>query len=80
MVVRFGRSVPFAEGLGFLPIFSVDTEQEAIDLLTEVCPRNVEGEFVARELVEEEQTLENLYAFGDRLRDRYARMKERRRK
>lgn len=74
--MRFGRSVP---GDGFLPVFSVDTEEEAVALLTAACPRDRgTGEFIARELVEE-QTLENLYAFGDRLREIYGKMKRRRR-
>lgn len=55
---------------GYLPIFSVDTEEEARQLLIATCKRNLEGEFVAPELTQE-QTLENLYAFGDRLREIY---------
>lgn len=35
-------------------------------LLTVACPRNYDGEFVATELAEE-QTLERLYSFGERL-------------
>lgn len=60
--MRYGRSVE----KGFLPIYSVETEEEAEMLLRTACDTNVAGEFVARELVEE-QTLDNLYAFGDRL-------------
>jgi hypothetical protein len=62
--VRYGRSVPISEG--FLPVFSVDTEEEAQRLLTLTCPVNMAGEFVAPELARE-QTLENLEAFSDRL-------------
>jgi hypothetical protein len=51
---------------GFLPVFSVDTEEEARELLVFACGTNIEGEFVARELVQE-QTLEALTAFSDRL-------------
>jgi hypothetical protein len=58
---------------GFLLVFSVDTEEEAVRLLTVTCPKNYAGEFVARELAQE-QTLENLNAFGDRLEAAYARM------
>jgi hypothetical protein len=47
-------------------VYSVDTEEEAQSLLIAACPRNRHGEYVAPELVEE-QTLENLEAFGDRL-------------
>lgn len=60
--MRFGRSTP----RGFLPVYSVDTEEEAQKLLVLTCGRNAEGDFVARELVEE-QTMENLLAFGERL-------------
>ncbi len=48
-------------------IYSVDTEEEANALLVMACGTNLDGEFVARELASE-QTLENLFAFGDRLR------------
>ena len=51
---------------GFLPVYSVDTEEEAHRLLVAACGTNLDNEFVARELVHE-QTLENLYAFSDRL-------------
>lgn len=47
-------------------MFSVDTEEDARQLLTAACPTNREGEFVARELVHE-QTLDNLHAFAERL-------------
>jgi hypothetical protein len=62
VIVRFGEAVE----QGFLPVYSVDTEQEAQSLLVMACPRNLDGEFVARELVHT-QTLERLDAFGDRL-------------
>lgn len=55
---------------GTLPVFSVETEQEARDLIVLTCPRNLAGEYVAPELAQE-QTLENLDAFGDRLRTGY---------
>jgi len=59
---------------GFLPVFSVDTDDEARMLLTMACPTNTEGEFVSRELARE-QTLENLYAFGEKLARVYEMMK-----
>jgi hypothetical protein len=74
VIVRYGRTCPIDEG--FLPVFSVDTEQEARTLLTMACPTNMNGEFVARELVQE-QTLENLEAFGDKLEKYYEVMKKR---
>jgi len=52
-------------------VFSVDTEEEAQRLLFVACPRNMDGEFIARELVEE-QTLENLQRFSDKLADAWA--------
>lgn len=60
--MRCGRSVP----RGFLPVFSVDTKEEAENLITLACKRNMRGELVAPELAED-QTLENLQAFSDRL-------------
>jgi hypothetical protein len=65
-VVRYGRTCPE----GFLPIFSVETEDEAERLLTAACKRGRDGDFIAPELVHN-QTLENLYSFGDRLRGIY---------
>lgn len=53
---------------GFLPVFSVADEAEARGLLLRACDTNIRGEYVARELVHE-QSLPNLYAFGDRLRE-----------
>lgn len=61
---------------GFLPAFSVNTEDEARRLLTLACPINIEGAFIARELTHE-QTLSNLEVFGDRLALAYAFMKKR---
>lgn len=52
---------------------SVNTEEEARSLLTLACPRNGNGDFVARELIEE-QTLENLEKFGSKLEEYYALM------
>jgi hypothetical protein len=63
--VRFGRTVE----RGFLPVYAVDTEEQARTLLVSVCPRNLAGDFIARELADK-QTLENLSAFGERLHAR----------
>ena len=60
--MRYGRSVE----KGFMPVMSVDTEAEAKSLLTLACPLNLQGEYIARELARE-QTMDNLFAFGDRL-------------
>lgn len=68
--MRYGRTPE----PGFLPIYSVDTEQEAHDLLVVSCSRDVSGQFVAHELTEE-QTLENLYAFGARLEENHRKLK-----
>ncbi len=62
MIVGYGTVVPN----GYLPVYSVDTEEEAKQLLTVACGTTVKGEFFARELATE-QTIENLFAFGDRL-------------
>lgn len=55
---------------GFLPIFSVNTDEEANALLIRACKFGLNGEYIVPELAEE-QTLENLYDFGDRLRAIY---------
>lgn len=55
---------------GSLPIFSVNSEDEAYRLLVVACPRTADGHFIARELATE-QTLKNLYRFGDRLHTIY---------
>ncbi len=47
-------------------MFSTDTEEQARTLLVITCPRNLNGDHVARELVDE-QSLENLQAFSDKL-------------
>ena len=49
---------------------SVETEEEAQRLLTLGCQTNYNGEYIARELVDE-QTMDNLNAFGERLNDLY---------
>jgi hypothetical protein len=62
VIVGFGAKPP----RGHLPVYSVADEREARRLLVATCPTNVNGEFVAAELAEE-QTLDNLAAFSDRL-------------
>jgi len=47
-------------------VFSVDTEEEAKQLIAATCPRDLEGNYYARELAQE-QTLENLQLFSDKL-------------
>ncbi len=74
--MTYGRRCP----KGSLPIFSVETEEEAEALISRCCeqvwigPEHTELAWLAQEL-ETEQTLENLYAFGKRLAAEYARMK-----
>ena len=60
--MRYGTCLPD----GFLPVFSVGSEEEAQALLTLTCETNMDGEYIARELAKE-QTLDNLMAFGERL-------------
>ena len=60
--MRYGRSVPS----GWLPVFAVGTEKEAEMLLVLTCPKGIDKEFYARQLVHE-QTLENLNAFSNAL-------------
>lgn len=71
----YGRVTPD----GKLPVFSVDTEEEAKQLIVMACPRDMEGNHYARELAEE-QTLENLALFSDKLQtywDQWQSMKAR---
>lgn len=71
MVVGYGVAVPE----GHLPVFSVDTLDEARKLIVMACPTNQYGEYYARELAQE-QTLDNLQAFSDRLHRAYAFMRK----
>ena len=69
--MRYGRTVE----KGFLPVYSVYTEEEAHRLLVLACSTNLDGEFIARELVQD-QTLDNLAAFGKRLKEAHAMMRK----
>lgn len=62
----YGVTIP----KGALPVFSVDTEEEAERLLLLTCPTNLNHEYVAPELVRE-QTLGNLTSFARRLKRGY---------
>ena len=53
-------------------MFTVDNEEEAKLLITLACPMNYDGAHFAPELADE-QTLENLTTFSDRLDDLYRR-------
>lgn len=68
----FGRKLPD----GYLPVFSVNTEDEAKRLITLTCPMGLDGHYYARELAES-QTVENLLTFSDKLARAWALMKER---
>ena len=69
MVVRYGTVCPE----GFLPVFSVCCEDRAEQLLIAACPRNLDGEFVAQEL-HQEQSLERLEDFSTRLDETHDRL------
>lgn len=63
-------------------MFSVDTEEEAKQLLVIACMRGLDGHYYARELVDE-QTLANLRRFSNKCQlawDHMQRAKERRNK
>ena len=70
--MRFGRTVP----KGFLPVYSVDTEEQAEQLLTAACQTNIDGDFVAEELARD-QKVETLVGFSDKLHSVYGIMVER---
>ena len=59
-----------------LPVFSVDTEEQAKALVVASCELSMQGRYIARELARE-QTLENLGAFSDRLAAVWDRIKGR---
>lgn len=69
--MRYGRSVPN----GFLPVYSVSDDKEAEDLITLCCPRQHDGQHYARELANE-QTLENLQKFSDKLDEGHRHLKK----
>ncbi len=58
----YGECIPE----GFLPVYSVGNAEEAKALLVLTCETNNARQFIAKELAAE-QTLDNLFAFGDRL-------------
>ena len=64
MVVGWGPAGTCPKG--HLPVFSVETEEEAKRLVVLACGTNLNGQYIARELAEE-QTLDNLEAFSARL-------------
>lgn len=57
-------------------MFSVDTEEEARQLITAACPRDDQGTYYARELANE-QNIENLQTFSDKLARIWTIMQER---
>lgn len=70
----FGRG-PIPDGR--LPVFSTNTEAEAKMLIVMCCPVDRFGHYYARELMED-QTLDNLQVFSDRLQRGWDLMKKRR--
>lgn len=58
-----------------MPVFSVDTEEEAERLIVAACPLSDGGHYYAEELAKD-QTLENLAAFSDRLAEVYDQMEK----
>ncbi len=68
----YGRTCPD----GSLTVFSVDTEEQAKMLLVCACSTNLNGDYLAKELVKD-QTLENLRKFSDRLAEMWERIKDR---
>ena len=72
----FGRG-PIPDGR--LPVFSTNTEAEAKMLLVMCCHLDYFGHYYARELLED-QTLENLQRFSDRLQRGWELMKKNKRR
>ena len=65
VIIGYGKR---ADGLpeGAMPVFTVNTEEEAKSLIVLACPVNYEGEYYSRELAQE-LTIENLGAFSDKM-------------
>lgn len=61
--MRFGRG---ACPDGYLPVFSVDTEEQAHQVIVGTCSRGLDGEYYSHDLARE-QTLENLIKLGDKM-------------
>lgn len=51
---------------GALPVFSVDTEEEAKLLIISTCPKDYEGNYYSRELAAN-RTIPTLFAFGEKI-------------
>ena len=62
MQVTYGRTCP----PGFLPVYFVDSEEEAKTLVVLTCAMGPDGKYYARELAAE-QTLDNLDAFSKKI-------------
>ncbi len=58
-------------------MFSTDTEEEAKTLIVMTCTMGPDGNYYARELIEE-QNLDNLQAFSDKLALAWEHLKQRR--
>lgn len=69
--MRWGTQCP----RGFLPIYSVDTMEEAERLVIMACPRGDDGQLYSRELAQQ-QDLDTLFAFGEKLHKYHERLKE----
>lgn len=79
--MRSGRDLEDAgieEGQTFLPVYSVETREEAKMLIVMTCSRGLDGEYYAPGLADK-QTLERLYGFGHRLDQAYQRLLTQRR-
>lgn len=64
---------------GYLPVFSTNTKAEAKELIALTCPMGYDGHYYARELANE-QTIDNLHAFSDKLAAAWKIMKRKRRR
>ena len=58
-----------------MPVYSTDTMAEAEELLVAACPRNLDGDFIAEELVEC-RDLDSLEKFSLRLARLHRRIQE----
>jgi len=70
--VRFGRG---ACPDGFLPVFSVDTDEEARKLIVATCSRDADGNYYSHDLAAE-QSLERLNYLGEKMERVYRMLKK----
>jgi len=71
--VRYGRG---AAPRGFLPVFSTDTEEEALSVIVATCSRGPDGNYYSHDLARE-QSLDRLRYLSEKMARVYPTIKAR---